>query len=98
MEKYFILNYDNEPLCWDESILYFDTEDDAKDFIQSFLVATNKGISETDELYITYEDYVEFFSPKFVPMELENWEPPYIDATHKRVSMNEYGEESMIDV
>ena len=98
MEKYFILNYENEPLCWDESVLYFDTEDDAKDFIQSFLATMNKDIPETDELYITYENYIECFGTKIAPMELEGWEPPYIDATHKRVSIDEHGEESMIDV
>ena len=98
MEKYFILNYENESLCWDENVLYFDTEDDAKDFIKSFLITLNRGVPETRDDYVTYEDYVEFFGTQIVSAELESWEPPYIDATHKRVSMDEYGEEVMIDV
>ena len=98
MEKYFILNYENEPLCWDESILYFDTEDDAKDFIKSFLITMNRNVPETDDNYVTYEDYIEFFGTQIVSAELEGWEPPYVDATHKRVAMDEYGEEAMIDV
>ena len=98
MEKYFILNYENEPLCWDESILYFDTEDDAKDFIKSFLITMNRDVPETHDDYVTYEDYVEFFGTQIVSAELEGWEPPYVDATHKCVSVDEYGEEAMIDV
>ena len=37
--KWHIFNKEKEPLCWEDSELFFDTEKDAKDFLQSANIA-----------------------------------------------------------
>ena len=76
--KWHIFNEHNEPLCWDDKALEFDTKESAERFLHSHV----------DTMYDSYEEYCETFGITFKECILY-YDGGYFNATNKIVVYEE---------
>lgn len=76
--KWHIFNEHNEPLCWDDKALEFDTKEFAERFLHSHV----------DTMYDSYEEYCETFGITFKECILY-YDDGYFNATNKIVVYEE---------
>ena len=69
--KWHIYNEENNPLCWDDKMLEFDTEESANRFLYSCI----------DEIYEDFEEYCKTYGVS-IRQTIAFYDGGYLDATN----------------
>ena len=86
--KWHIYNSENNPLCWDDKAIEFDTKESAERFLHSYV----------DFQYDSYEEYCQTFGV-VIKEGILFYDYGYINCTNKIVKYNEEIEdEELIDI
>ena len=76
--KWHIFNEYDEPLCWDDQALEFDTKESAERFLHSHV----------DSFYDNFDEYCQTFGVN-IKEGILYYDGGYIDCTHKIIKYNE---------